>query len=474
MSDFLVDLGANANARRIITSLGLPLPMPQKLARTKGPIGARPLDGKVVVVGAAGYGALSEVLANALAEAGASPWVVGAAGPGTSWADAGEAWGRPPKSIALDEVPEGLVHALVLDATGVRSAGDLSALYTFFHPRMRSIHKCGRCVVLVRPSSSATTVAEAAARQGVIGFVRSLAKEVGGKGITANTLIVPEGAEAGVAGPLRFLLQPGSTFITGQPIGLTVQPAPARIPWAGSLAGRVALVTGAARGIGAATAETLAREGCKVLLLDRPADAEPLAKVAAQIGGVPVLADVTSPDCARVVLAALGEGETLDIIVHNAGITRDKTLANMDAGQWDLTVAVNLQAILALTDALTPQMKPGGRVIALSSVSGIAGNFGQTNYSASKAGVVGFVQAAAPLLAERGITVNGIAPGFIETRLTAAIPTTTREVARRLSALVQGGQPVDIAEAVTFLASPGAYAVNGQVIRVCGGAFIGA
>lgn len=474
MSDFLVELGANANARRIISALGLPLPMPQKLARSRGAWSARPLDGCAVVVGAAGYGALTEVLAHTIAESGAQPWVVGAAGPGTAWADAGEAWGRPPRALAIDEAPPELeAHALVLDATGARTVADLQGLYTFFHPRVRSLRRSGRCVVLVRPASSATTIEEAAARQAVIGFVRALAKETGGKGVTANTLIVPEGAEAAVAGPLRFLLQAGSAFLTAQPIGLEPAPAPDRLVWDQPLAGRVALVTGAARGIGAATAETLAREGARVLCLDRPADAEPLAQVAAKIGGVPVLADVTAPDCAEKVLAALGDGP-LHIVVHNAGITRDKTLANMDADRWNVTMAVNLTAVLSLTEALLPRIPSGGRVIALSSVSGIAGNFGQTNYSASKAGVVGFVQAAAPRLAERGVTVNGIAPGFIETRLTAAIPTTTREVGRRLSALVQGGLPVDIAEAVTFLATPGAYGVNGQVIRVCGGAFIGA
>jgi 3-oxoacyl-[acyl-carrier protein] reductase len=119
-------------------------------------------------------------------------------------------------------------------------------------------------------------------------------------------------------------------------------------------------------------------------------------------------------------------------------------------------------------------MADGGRIIALSSVAGIAGNFGQTNYSLSKAAVIGFIEAASAAYAPRGITVNGIAPGFIETRLTAAIPTATREAGRRLSALVQGGLPIDIAEAVTFLASPGAAGLQGQLLRVCGGAFIGA
>jgi 3-oxoacyl-[acyl-carrier protein] reductase len=475
MSDFLVELGANPRARRLIQSLGLPLPIPQKLARSRGPAVAQPLDGKAVVVGQAGFGALADVLAPALAEAGATPYVTGPCGPGTAWADAGEAWGRPPHALAVDEVPDKLTaHALVLDATGARSVEDLRQVYAFFHPRMRSLGRNGRCVVLARPASEARSVAEASARRGLDGFVRALSKEVGGKGVTANLLIVHDGAERGVAGPLRFLLSPGSAFITGQPLAITPAEVPTRLPWTAPLAGKVAVVTGAARGIGAATAETLAREGCKVLCLDRPADAEPLSQVAAAIGGVPIAADVTAPDCAAKIMAALAPGEGLDIIVHNAGITRDKTLANMDTDRWDLTLAVNLQAILSLTEALEPHLRDGGRIIALSSVSGIAGNFGQTNYSLSKAGVVGFVEAAAPLYASRGITVNGIAPGFIETRLTAAIPVATREAGRRLSALSQGGQPVDIAEAVTFFASPGSFGVTGRILRVCGGALIGA
>lgn len=475
MSDLLLELGANPRARRLIQSLGLPLPMPQKLRRQRGPAPARPLDGADVVIGQAGYGALADTLAIALAEAGATPWVVGPCGPGTAWADAGEAWGHPPHPLAADEVPDGLQpHALVLDATGVRGVDDLKGVYAFFHPRVRSLARSGRCVVLARPAAEARSVAEAAARRGLDGFVRALAKEVGAKGVTANLIVVPDGAERAVPGPLRFFLSPGSAFVTGQPLALTPAEPPAHVPWAAPLAGKVAVVTGAARGIGAATAEVLAREGCKVICLDRPADAGPLAEVAASVGGVPVAADVTAADCAERILAALAPGEGLDVIVHNAGITRDKTLANMDTDRWDLTLAVNLQAILSLTDALAPRLRDGGRVIALSSVSGIAGNFGQTNYSLSKAGVVGFVEAAAPLLAGRGITVNGIAPGFIETRLTAAIPVATREAGRRLSALSQGGLPVDIAEAVTFLASPASFGVNGRVLRVCGGALIGA
>jgi len=162
-------------------------------------------------------------------------------------------------------------------------------------------------------------------------------------------------------------------------------------------------------------------------------------------------------------------------VIHNAGVTRDKTLARMKPEKGDQTIDINLSAVVRITEALLEgPMRAGGRIILLSSVAGIAGNMGQTNYAASKAGIVGYTRGLATELAPRGITVNAIAPGFIETRLTAAIPVMIREVARRLSALGQGGLPQDVGEAITFLSTPGAAAMTGRVLRVCGGAFVGA
>jgi 3-oxoacyl-[acyl-carrier protein] reductase len=471
MSDLLVELGANATSRRLIQALGLPLPMPQKLRRARGPWAARPLADRPVFVGAAGRSDLSGALGAALLEAGANVWAIGPVDP--AWAGPSEAWSRPVRSVGVDELPDGITpHALICDATGASSVDDLVGLYDTFHPRLKGLNRCGRCVVVGRLPSEADGITQAAVRRGLEGFVRALAKEVGGKGGTANLILVGRGAEANLAGPLRWLLSDNSAFVTGQVLRLA--PSATKPVWTLPLEGKAVLVTGAARGIGAATAAALAREGARVLCLDRPADAEPLAAVAAEVGGVPIPVDVTDPEALSRILPALGAGESLYAIVHNAGITRDKTLANMDRDRWDLTLAINLQAILTLTEGLGPHLADGGRVIALSSVAGIAGNFGQTNYSLSKAAVIGFIEAASSALAPRGITVNGIAPGFIETRLTAAIPTATREAGRRLSALVQGGLPVDIAEAVTFLASPGAAGLQGQLLRVCGGAFIGA
>jgi 3-oxoacyl-[acyl-carrier protein] reductase len=195
----------------------------------------------------------------------------------------------------------------------------------------------------------------------------------------------------------------------------------------------------------------------------------------ASLGGWPLPLDLVDPAAPAAAAAFLAERwGGLDLVVHNAGVTRDKTLSRMDAGRWDLALDVNLHAVLRLQAALDPLLRPQGRVVCLSSIAGLAGNVGQTNYAASKAAIAGYTAGLAAELADRGVAVNAIAPGFIETRLTAAIPLLTREGARRLCNLSQGGLPEDVAEAVLFLCSPGAAALSGQTLRVCGGSLVGA
>jgi 3-oxoacyl-[acyl-carrier protein] reductase len=473
MSDFLVELGANPSARKLITSLGLPVPMPEKLRRDLQPWAERPLHDKAVVVGSGPDAEMGAPLAHALCRAGANPFVVG--GRLEPWQSEGVAWGRPAQALATDELPEKpQAHALVFDATGLRRPEQLRSVYDFFHPRVRAIARSGRVVVLGRPGGD--TPAAAATSAALEGFVRSAARELGRRGATANLLLVEPGAEARVEPLLRFLLSYRSAFVSGQPLLVRAKVATkAEPPLVRPLEGKVALVTGAARGIGAATARALAREGARVVVLDRPEDDGPASQVAAEVHGTLLLCDITADDAAHHVAAFVKDRfGRLDILVHNAGITRDKTLANMKAAWWDQTLDVNLFAVLRVTEALEPLLREGGRVVCLSSIAGIAGNVGQTNYSASKAGIIGFVRAQAERLAERGIAVNAVAPGFIETRLTQAIPIATREVARRLSNLAQGGLPEDVAEVLTFLSSPGAHGLTGQVLRVCGGAYVGA
>ena len=276
---------------------------------------------------------------------------------------------------------------------------------------------------------------------------------------------------------LRFLLSRRSAYVSGQPIRVHDRlKASPPFPVTRVLEQKVALVTGSSRGIGAATARALAREGARVIVMDRPSEDGPASILTGKIGGVLHLGDITDPEATESLLKLLDEkfDGHIDIIVHNAGVTRDKTLGNMKAELWEQTLGVNLLALIGLTGALEPKLRPGGRIICLSSIAGISGNMGQTNYSASKAGVIGYIEALAPKLARRGIAINAVAPGFIETKMTAAIPLATREVARRLCNLQQGGLPEDVAEVVTFLASPGSAGMTGEVLRICGGNFVGA
>lgn len=167
--------------------------------------------------------------------------------------------------------------------------------------------------------------------------------------------------------------------------------------------------------------------------------------------------------------------------MHNAGITRDKLLANMDSSRWDSVIAVNIESQLRMNRALLnselfnrPEGTVGPRIVSLASTSGIAGNRGQSNYAASKAGVMGMVSASSSQLQARHGTINAVAPGFIETEMTAKMPFATRVVARRLNSLNQGGRPEDVAETIAYLASPAAAGTSGLTLRVCGQNLVGA
>jgi 3-oxoacyl-[acyl-carrier protein] reductase len=474
MTDLLLE---NQNARKLIKTLGLPIPVPEKLARAKGPYEERPLDDKKVLV--CGAGGLQTVLAQLLTKAGATPWVVGDSDAVLDpYIGPGEAWARTPRRVEPGDAPEGeRVDAIVFDGTGLESPDDLRQLYDYMHPWIRRLNRSGRVVVIGRRAGDAKKPARAATRAGLEGFTRSLAKEIGANGTTANSVFVEEGADSRLDPVLRFLLSPRSAFISCQPFHVTKLAKGDEAPDTHVLGGKVALVTGAARGIGEATAEILAAEGAHVVCLDRPADDAPCSKVAQRIGGSVLLADITDEDAPARIAGELKERfGGVDVVVHNAGVTRDKTLGRMKPDAWDMAVDINLGAVIRITDRLLDDqvLRPGGRIVCLSSVSGIAGNRGQTNYSASKAGVVGFVEALAHKVAKKGITVNAIAPGFIETRLTSAMPVAIREVARRMSAVGQGGLPEDVGQAITFLSTPGAVGVTGATVRVCGGALIGA
>ncbi len=347
--------------------------------------------------------------------------------------------------------------ALVFDASRITRTAELRELYEFFHAAIRQLGPSGRLIVI----GSGDGVPQRALE----GFVRSAAKEVR-HGATAQ-LVYAE-PEADLESTLRFLLSGSSAYVSGQVIRVGAAAPDPPADWERPLAGMTAIVTGAARGIGAAIAEVLARDGAHVICADVPAQGEALAAAANRVGGAALQVDVTS-ERAPATLAGRGA----DIVVHNAGITRDRTLARMSEDEWDSVLAVNLMSIERINEVLL-QAGDVRRIVCVSSVSGIAGNRGQANYATSKAGVIGVVESLAPDLAGRQTTINAVAPGFIETGMTAAMPLGTREAGRRLNSLAQGGLPVDVAEAVAWLASPGSGGINGTVVRVCGQSLIGA
>jgi 3-oxoacyl-[acyl-carrier protein] reductase len=477
MNDVLLEVTKSRAARGIIRSLGLPIPLPEPLARAKGPWSALPLEGQKVLVGACAGAELLAPIADVLASAGASPYLDGSSERATlfgAFRDACEAYARPARAdSSLD--PESRVDALVFDASATKTPSDLRALHDFFHPRVGRLARSGRVVVLGRCAGPSAPAEQAAAQAALSGFVRSVAKEIGRKGATANLILVEPGAESRVQPVLRWLLDHRSAFVSAQPIVASTRAVDARPPlYVRPLDGRFALVTGAARGIGRATARALADEGAHVYCVDRPEDADATSTLARELHGTPILLDVTSSDAASRLEKEL-EATGIDVLVHNAGITRDKTLARMTPESWDLVMAVNLEAVVRITAALEKKiLRDGGRVVCVSSVAGIAGNVGQSNYAASKAAIIGYVDALGARLAKRGITANAVAPGFIETRMTNAIPLVVRQAGRVLSALGQGGEPEDVAAAITFLASPGAQGITGRTLRVCGGALLGA
>jgi 3-oxoacyl-[acyl-carrier protein] reductase len=370
---------------------------------------------------------------------------------------------------------EGPAKALLFDATGIADSTELVELQRFFYPAVGRLQRSGRVVVLGTPPAEAGSARAHTAQRALEGFTRSLGKEIGGRGSTAQLVHVAQGGKDQLDSTLRFLLSPRSAYVSGQVvrIGAGVAPAP-EIDWERPLDGKLALVTGASRGIGAAIAATLARDGARVVGLDVPQAAEDLAAVTAALDGEALTLDITAADAPERIAERFADG--VDVVVHNAGVTRDRTIAKMPEDRWAQLMEINLSSEERIDDALLDGglLNENGRIVCVSSMSGIAGNSGQTNYAASKAGVIGMVEAMAPELAVRRATINAVAPGFIETRMTAAMPIGPREAGRRLSSLSQGGLPVDVAETIAWFASPASTGVNGNVVRVCGQNLLGA
>lgn len=389
-------------------------------------------------------------------------------------------WGLDVRRNALPKEKLGAI-ILVLDA--VQHPEDLGKPVLTAAASLRDLSPNGRVITISRTSQSARNPGSAAARQGIDGMLRSLAKELRA-GATANGILLDEHLDEHLAttspsalGALRFFLSGRSAYVDGQFI--TVRSTSGSLPNDAykPLAGKVAVVTGAARGIGAAIARTLHRDGAKVVAVDIPAAGDHLAAVANEVRGTALQLDISRDDAGhRIIEHAVERHGRLDIVVHNAGITRDRLLANMDEGRWQSVMAVNIAAQLRINEALlaSEHFKESPRIVSVASTSGIAGNRGQTNYGASKGGVIGMVRSTAALMEAFGGTINAVAPGFIETEMTAKMPFAIREAARRLNSLKQGGQPQDVAEAIAFLASDAAGGISGEVLRVCGQQLVGA
>ncbi|HVL65881.1 MAG TPA: 3-oxoacyl-ACP reductase FabG [Vicinamibacterales bacterium] len=243
------------------------------------------------------------------------------------------------------------------------------------------------------------------------------------------------------------------------------------------LSGRIALVTGASRGIGRAIATRLASRGATVIAAARGENAKPVADEIAAAGGrgESIALDITEAGAAEAAVAGILQRHgRIDILVNNAGITRDQLLLRMKRDDWDAVIATNLTAGFVLTQAvLKPMLKQrGGRIVSISSVVGQSGNAGQANYAASKAGIIGFSKAVAQEVASRGITVNVVAPGLVETDMTKAITEAAHEEWASKIPLKRLGTPDDIAAAVCFLASDEASYITGQVLAVNGGMYM--
>ncbi|MCS5514858.1 3-oxoacyl-ACP reductase [Pseudomonas qingdaonensis] len=449
MSDRYIDFANSSFGRRVAGAVGLPTPA--RLERWEAGR-LRPVEGALLL--------------------GGGPLVTNVAAFARRLTD--EVYSYADESLELPAWVAGLgpkLKAVVFDASHLTDNDQLKQLREFFQPLLRSLAASAHIVILGRAPESLDDPLASVAQRALEGFSRSLAKELR-NGATLQLLYVDPAAQDQLEGALRFFLSPKSAFISGQVLRLTACATQVQ-DWSRPLAGRKALVTGAARGIGAAIAETLARDGAEVVLLDVPQAKADLDALAARLGGRSVALDICASDAPAHLLEALPEG--IDIVVHNAGITRDKTLANMTP-----STGTPCSRSTSRPQVLTQALLDGGalhdnaRIVLLASISGIAGNRGQANYAASKAGLIGLAQAWAPLLAKRGASINAVAPGFIETRMTAAIPFALREAGRRMSSLGQGGLPQDVAEAVAWLGQPGSGAVNGQVLRVCGQAVMGA
>ncbi|WAI88039.1 3-oxoacyl-[acyl-carrier-protein] reductase FabG [Psychrobacter sp. SC65A.3] len=466
MSDRYGDFVQSSIGKKVAKNLGLPMPV--DLDRFDS---GQPLVRGSVLVGRAngGNNAVSASVARILSELHTEIFVNSGDDVKDTLSDAGV---KAKANTGSDDK----FKVLLFDASNISNAEELKQVYEFFHSVARRVEKSGRVIVIGRPPEALTDIEAALAQRALEGFVKSVGKEFK-RGITAQLIYVEAGAEQNLDSTLRFFTSARSAYVSGQVVRVS-NGSNVDVDWNQPLGGKTMLVTGASRGIGEAIARVLAREGAHVICLDVPQQQADLQKVASEISGSALTVDITSADAGKEIAEAAQKRGGLDSVIHNAGITRDKTLANMDDKQWDMVLNINLGSIAKLNRYLLDNdvLKDAARIVCVSSISGIAGNLGQTNYATSKAGVIGLVNATAKQLEDnaKGMTINAVAPGFIETQMTEAIPFAIREAGRRMNSMSQGGLPVDVAETIAWFASPASGGLNGNVIRVCGQSLLGA
>ena len=466
MSDRYGDFVQSSIGKKVAKNLGLPMPV--DLDRFDS---GQPLVRGSVLVGRAngGNNAVSASVARILSELHTEIFVNSGDDVKDTLSDAGV---KAKANTGSDDK----FKVLLFDASNISNAEELKQVYEFFHSVARRVEKSGRVIVIGRPPEALTDIEAALAQRALEGFVKSVGKEFK-RGITAQLIYVEAGAEQNLDSTLRFFTSARSAYVSGQVVRVS-NGSKVDVDWNQPLGGKTMLVTGASRGIGEAIARVLAREGAHVICLDVPQQQADLQKVASEISGSALTVDITSADAGKEIAEAAQKRGGLDSVIHNAGITRDKTLANMDDKQWDMVLNINLGSIAKLNRYLLDNdvLKDAARIVCVSSISGIAGNLGQTNYATSKAGVIGLVNATAKQLEDnaKGMTINAVAPGFIETQMTEAIPFAIREAGRRMNSMSQGGLPVDVAETIAWFASPASGGLNGNVVRVCGQSLLGA
>ena len=466
MSDRYGDFVQSSIGRKVAKNLGLPMPV--ELDRFDS--GQPSVRGSVLVGRADGDNtAISESVARILSDLHADVFVNSRDAVKDALADAGV---KAKANTGGDDK----FKVLLFDASNISNADELKQVYEFFHAVARRVEKSGRVIVIGRPPEDLKDIEAALAQRSLEGFVKSVGKEFK-RGITAQLIYVAEGAEKNLDSTLRFFASARSAYVSGQVVRVT-NGANVDVDWTQTLGGKTMLVTGASRGIGEAIARVLAREGAHVICLDVPQQQADLQKVASEISGSVLTVDITSEDAGKEIAEAAQKRGGLDAVIHNAGVTRDKTLAKMDEKKWDMVININLGSIAKLNRYLLDNdvLKDHARIVCVSSISGIAGNLGQSNYATSKAGVIGLVNATAKQLEDgsKGMTINAVAPGFIETQMTEAIPFAIREAGRRMNSMSQGGLPIDVAETIAWLASPASGGLNGNIVRVCGQSLLGA